>query len=264
MTLNSYSFILHAEGGTVTWAGFSNEQPTMTVSFGEGADSTDYHNGRGGSTVLDPGLYRLASVTVMVVSGLPRLSIAPATGLAAVFATSFGSRCPGLDGDNTLKLGADWIDVDGVGPPDQPPTINAPPSLAATVGSDVFVEVDAVDSLAQSAPGISATGYPSGLTLNVSAIGPNSSRGVLSGHIGINDAGTHSIVWTATGQSGLSASSTMTMDVSSQSQTGGATIVGYTCFSTFGFGIAQGTRPMRWPSFTRLRYASATKLRLHP
>src|SRR5687767_5868257 len=228
LTLNSYDFIIHADGGTVAWAEFANHQPTMTLSLVEASDSTDYHNGRAGGTILSPGLYRLASLTVTAISGAPELSIAQSTGLSAIFLTSFGSQCQGLDADNTLKLGSDWFDAAGVGPPDLPPTISAPSLLAATVGSDVSIQVDVIDSLAQTVPAITATGYPSGLTLNVSQVGSNGARGILSGHLGINDAGTHAVVWTATGQGGLSSSSTTTMSVSSQSQTAGATIAGYT------------------------------------
>src|SRR5262245_45848577 len=33
-TINSYEFILRASGGTVSWSGFVNQQPSMSTSFG--------------------------------------------------------------------------------------------------------------------------------------------------------------------------------------------------------------------------------------
>jgi hypothetical protein len=54
---------------------------------------------------------------VSILSGSPSISIKPSTSLGGAYTTSFGSRCPGLDGDNTLKLGSDWIDVGNLGQP---------------------------------------------------------------------------------------------------------------------------------------------------
>jgi len=228
LTMYSYEFILHAEGGTVSWVGFANHQPTMTTSFGTASDSTDYYRGFGGGTAFGPGHFRLGSLTVAVVSGIPRIDIAQSTDLYAAYLTSFGSQCSGLGEDNTLKLGSDWEDADGVGAPDLPPTISAPLSLGSQEGEYVTITADAVDSLAQAAPEVTVQGYPGSLTLSVTQTGVNSTRAALAGQLGTNDAGTHSIVWTATDAGGLSSSSTTTMDVSNQSQTTGATIVGYT------------------------------------
>jgi hypothetical protein len=117
LSVSSYEFILHANGGTVAWSNFVNHQPTMVTNFGSAGNSTDYHNGFGGGTILSPGLYRLASITIAVVSGAPAIEIVPTTPLSGAFLTSFGSWCPGPEMDNTLKLGTDWHDVDGLGRP---------------------------------------------------------------------------------------------------------------------------------------------------
>lgn len=228
MTINSYEFILHADGGTVAWSGFENFQPTMTLSFGPAMNSTDYYNGMGGGTPLEAGRFRLATLKVAITSGAPTIVIAAATPLAAVLQSAFGSQCPGQDLDNTLRLGSDWTDADGVRPPNLPPTIHAPRLMASEEGSDVSISADAVDSLSQLPPAMTVAGYPSGLTLEVSRLGQNATRATLSGHLGVNDAGTHSIVWTAIDDAGLSSSSTTTMDVSNQAATNGAAIVGYT------------------------------------
>jgi len=228
LTLNSYTFILRAEGGTVAFGSFSNLQPSMSTSLGTRSSDTDYYTGRGGGTILEPGVYELGSITVTVMSEAPSLTIVQSTELGNGYRTSFGTQCAGQDQDNTYKLGTDWQDADGLLPPDLPPTLTAPSSLASQVGSEVTIQVDAVDSLSQFAPTITAQGYPLSLSLSVSQIGTNASRGVLSGRLGTTDAGTHNIVWTATDGGGLSSTGTTVMDVSSQTATTGATIVGYT------------------------------------
>jgi hypothetical protein len=76
----------------------------MTVGFGEAKDSLEYHNGRGGGISLNPGTYLLASIEVHIVDGLPSIAIVPTSDISGGFTSSFGSRCPGTDNDNTLKL----------------------------------------------------------------------------------------------------------------------------------------------------------------
>jgi hypothetical protein len=61
------------------------------------------------------GKYRLGTLVLQILSGSPRIDIAPASDLLGTLSTSFGSNCPGLDNDNTLKLGSDWQDCDGLG-----------------------------------------------------------------------------------------------------------------------------------------------------
>ena len=118
LTINSYEFNLHADGGTVDWGTFENAQDsTMTTSFGVGSTETDFHVGFGGAAAHPPGLYRLGRLTITITAGAPTISIEPTSPLAGVSLTSFGSRCSGSDGDNTLKLGPDWHDTGGLSPP---------------------------------------------------------------------------------------------------------------------------------------------------
>ena len=135
LTINSYEVILHARSGTVAYSDFTNHMADFTTSFGEASSATDYHNGFGGGTILAPGLYRLATVTITVVSFSPSIEIAASTPLGGGFTTSFGSRCSGADFDNTLKLGGDWHVADGL--PSVNPEPRAPvwgPVLAMVVG----------------------------------------------------------------------------------------------------------------------------------
>lgn len=117
LTISSYEFILHAVDGTVAWGAYENAMTTMTTSFGNASSPSEYYVGRGGGTILTPGNYRLGRITVEVESGAPEIQIFSTTPLSGVFGTTFGSRCSGAAGDNTLRLGTDWQDADGLGPP---------------------------------------------------------------------------------------------------------------------------------------------------
>ena len=117
MTINSYEFIISAAGGVVSYAGFTNHQLAFDAPAGSASNETDFYAGQVGSTTLPPGLYDLASVTVTVESGAPSLSPVASTELGGTYGTSFGSQCPGVDQVNTLRLGLDWQDTGGCGPP---------------------------------------------------------------------------------------------------------------------------------------------------
>ena len=148
LTINSYEFILHATGGTLSWSGFANHQPDFNVNLGHAESATDYHNGFGGGTILPPGTYRLASLTVTVTLGSPSIGFASATPLSGVFLTSFGSRCSGNDFDNTLKLGSDWFDTDGApygGAANQPPVLIPPSEMTLAEGTVAEQELLASD-----------------------------------------------------------------------------------------------------------------------
>jgi hypothetical protein len=126
LTLFSYELIFHAVGGEVEWVSYKNEQPTMPSAFRQSKSSTDYYVAYGGMDPLLPGKYRLGTLKVRTTSGVPRIVFAPSTPLGATLMTSFGSKRPGRDDDNTLKLAAssgdkaqveylgDWVDTDGV------------------------------------------------------------------------------------------------------------------------------------------------------
>ncbi len=147
LSIISYEMILRATGGTVAWGPFTNNQPGMDVSFLEASSPTEYHNGFGGMELHPPGLYKVGELQVTVLSGNPRIDIVPSTVLSGGFTTSFGSNCFGTDYDNTLKLGTDWTEVDGVGPPgpDMPPSIIVPATIAASEGVPCQFELSISD-----------------------------------------------------------------------------------------------------------------------
>jgi hypothetical protein len=116
LTVNSYEFILEATDGTVEFTSYTNLRPTMNVSFGLASNATQFYVGFGGAAALPAGKYCLGSLTITGRSGHPSVGFAPYSSLGATFGTSFGSRCMGADGDNTLKLGTDWHDAGGLSP----------------------------------------------------------------------------------------------------------------------------------------------------
>ena len=139
LTINSYIFNLVASNGTVTFSNFINRQSTMVVALGETNQGDGvYKNGFAGVTALAPGLYRLATITIMGTSGTPFIDIVDRPYTSSDW-TSFGTQCSGHDFDNTYKLtgptgGTDWTDVDGLGMRCDP---SCPPFLAAV--TDMFV-----------------------------------------------------------------------------------------------------------------------------
>ncbi len=183
LTINSYEIILRAEGGTLTYGAFQNAILEFSTSFGARSDETDAYFGVGGGSIKPAGRYRLARVSVAVVSGAPSISIAPSTHLAAIYQTSFGCQCPGLDQDNTMKLGSDWQDADGLpfsgSPLAYAPTFTGTPSYwyldEGTAGSLSIGATDAdSDSLI-----LIVEGLPGFTSLTTTA----SSRGQVTGRI---------------------------------------------------------------------------------
>jgi hypothetical protein len=87
-------------------------------------------------TVLPAGKYCLGSLVITGRDGQPSIGFAPSSSLGGTFATSFGSRCPGSENDNTLRLGLDWHDAGGLAPaPSGFLTMNGATS-AGTSGSE--------------------------------------------------------------------------------------------------------------------------------
>ncbi|HLQ66409.1 MAG TPA: PKD domain-containing protein [Candidatus Limnocylindrales bacterium] len=148
LTINSYEVILHAANGSVTWGAIANQIPEFTIDYGTVASGTEAHVAFLSGTILPAGTYRLASVSVSVGSGTPAIQIAPSTVLSPVYGTTFGSQCSGLDFDNTLKLGSDWFDADGLpygGVANLPPTLDPVGDMAVDEGSVAEQEIRAVD-----------------------------------------------------------------------------------------------------------------------
>ncbi|MGE5175610.1 MAG: FG-GAP repeat domain-containing protein, partial [Hyphomicrobiales bacterium] len=150
LSIVSYVVCLQVVDGTVSFTNAAN----LVSAFGgryrdEGTDS-EYILSYYGSAFLPAGTYHLARITVTALSGTPALAIVPTLPSHPVDSTSFGSLCSGIDFDNTLKLGSDWLDADGL-PAGAGGTVNAPPlippiaPLAGVVGDPAVEDVAIVD-----------------------------------------------------------------------------------------------------------------------
>ena len=124
LSIFSYEVILRVVNGTVAWGPMDNYLPIDPehgiVNFASWQDTTGttgYHNGWGGRDNLPPGLYHIARLTLRVTSGHPSIFIASSLPPSGTSLTSFGTMCPGPDEDGTCKLGQQWSDADGIGPP---------------------------------------------------------------------------------------------------------------------------------------------------
>lgn len=195
LTINNYEFILHATNGTVAWSGFVNRQSGMSVNLGEGSSPTDYHNGFAGGTALPPGVYRLATVTVGIAAGTPSISIEPATALSASFLTAFGSRCSGNDLDNTLKLGSDWFDADGLeygGVANRPPALVQPVNMTVPEGTVQDQDLIATDADGNPVTFLLVSG-PAYVSVTTVDPGAGTASGRLRVAPGFRDAGTATV-----------------------------------------------------------------------
>ncbi|HEU4725258.1 MAG TPA: hypothetical protein VFU59_08160, partial [Candidatus Eisenbacteria bacterium] len=148
LTINTYEFILKATNGQINWLSYTNLQTESTLSFGLASNATEYHNGFGGGPIQPPGIHHLGTLTVSVALGTPSIAFATLTNLSGAWLTSFGSQCPGVDFDNTMKFGWDWFDSDGVaygGAPQSPPVLAPIADMTADEGQVVQQTITATD-----------------------------------------------------------------------------------------------------------------------
>ena len=151
LDIGSYTVGLRAIGGEVTWGTPINRMPSFGVSFGFVANSTEMFYGVGGGFV-SPATYRLMTASVTIVTSVTGIEIVPRTDVPGGYSlgATFGSHCPGNDGDNTLKLGVDWFDVAGlpvgaIGPPNSGPTFEGLNDIIVSAGEFVGQTITATD-----------------------------------------------------------------------------------------------------------------------
>jgi hypothetical protein len=117
-TINQYEFTLHTTGnGSVAFHSW-----TDNMGFDHGlvrcGDATmcsggpDVWVGRGSTSQLAPGKYRLGTLGVTV-TGTPRVAFVTSSGLDPYAQTGFGTNCDGLNFDSLVRLGLDLTDADG-------------------------------------------------------------------------------------------------------------------------------------------------------
>ncbi|HET9951008.1 MAG TPA: FG-GAP-like repeat-containing protein, partial [Candidatus Eisenbacteria bacterium] len=148
LSMNGYEFVLHAANGTVGWGPVENGITQFPNALAPSTTPTECRAGAMGTEFLPPGTYRLARTSVVVATGTPSLDVAPSGETNGSWITSFVSQCSGLDFDNTLKLGSDWHDADGLsygGEVRRPPRMAAIDVLNVPEGSVSDVPVTATD-----------------------------------------------------------------------------------------------------------------------
>jgi Big-like domain-containing protein len=135
---NSYSVVLHAQGGAVTYSSYTGSGTLRTVS------PTDAYIDGPSSTIHAGSLLKLGTVNLYITGPVTDIQIAPSTPLVFNYFTSIGSPCDGVRFDNTLRLGEDWFDADGTGPP-------------TILGGQVFMDPEG-DAVSPCAPGPGESG----------------------------------------------------------------------------------------------------------
>ncbi|HET7497134.1 MAG TPA: putative Ig domain-containing protein, partial [Candidatus Eisenbacteria bacterium] len=205
-TWNSFATHINATGGTVTYTGYTNQVAAFTITCSNGgvafnANTTEMAQCQATGTPVGNGgvNIKLFTVTVTGQTGTPSLAFVP-TNTLDNNPTSFGSPCGGLDFDNTIKLGTDFLDADGIGPAaggNASPVISAPTTATGTEGQVFTLSATATDADAADNLSLTATGQPASLTLTPGS-GVSPVTATLNGTLGFGDQGNYSIVWSVT------------------------------------------------------------------
>jgi len=122
LDMNSYVVDLKASGGTVSYSSYTNRLPGW-APFGSphAPDETQFCTGLiagNPSASLPPGKYLLGTLTITVATGDPSVQIVPRLAPQFIDPTMFGSHCEEhADESNSIILGMDWFDVDGLDRP---------------------------------------------------------------------------------------------------------------------------------------------------
>jgi len=147
LTLSSYSVVLRASNGTVSWGTVTNRIPQFTPlpSASDGSELEFAYSG----TAQPAGPYRLASLSATVATGTPAIAFAAQGTLDNSYVTGFGSTCSGTDLDNVIKLGVDFTDAAGIafgGAANHPPALAAIADVSMGEGAVHDVPVSATDA----------------------------------------------------------------------------------------------------------------------
>ncbi|HYJ32652.1 MAG TPA: FG-GAP-like repeat-containing protein [Candidatus Binatia bacterium] len=201
LTINSYEFILRTSNGTVSWGAIENRIAAFSIPYGIESSGSDYHAGYVSGTILPPGDYRLATVPITVSGGTPSIEIASSTPIRATYGTSFGAQCFGIDFDNTMKLGQEWNDTDGLawgGTANRAPTLEQPSDMSVVEGATADQTLSATDP---DGDAITFSGSPLGfMTVTTASAGTGSASGTIRLAPGASDGGNYlAEVWATDG-----------------------------------------------------------------
>ena len=209
LSINSYVINLEAAGGTVTYANFINDMgASFSTNFGElNAGDGGYKNGYGAQTPVQPGKYKVATITITGTSGAPSINIVDQIATSSDY-TSFGTGaggCVGHDFDSTYKLsgpkgGTDWTDVDGLGPApggNAAPTLTVAQNVTAIEGQLLTIEATATDPNPNDTITISQTSTAPFLTNFASTPGHSPVTATLAGTPAVGGSGVYLVTWVA-------------------------------------------------------------------
>ena len=199
LDLFSFEIVLQATGGTVSWGSFSAANASFTVDGTDLADAHDTELNRSLplGTVIPPGLVKLGTIPVTVVSGAPSIHFGTSTPIdPSGFGTGFGTDCEAGQFPNTYVLASpgdpagDWFDTDGAAAPvtsNRAPSLSAPASASAAAGSPTTLTATATDPDADDVLTITESGAPASLAFAASP-GPSPATATLSGTPTFGDA----------------------------------------------------------------------------
>ncbi len=202
-TINSYEFVLHAGTGTVAWGAYTNEAaPLDDAFFLVEQDSTDLYALAASATILPPGAYHLGRGSVTPLTGTPSISFRSSTRLRGVYSTSFGCQCPARDQDNTMKLGVDWFDMDGLayGGVNNAPRFGPVYDMFLSAGGRASQTLTAVDPEGSPVTFEKVSGPPFVVVATVRANG-SAAEGRILAAPGAQNAGSYSVTVRATDDS---------------------------------------------------------------
>src|SRR5262245_21374657 len=185
VSLAAYVIGLRASNGTISWGTLVNRLPNPVIRFSHGSSPTEFGDGYGFefATRFPPGLYLLASVSVSAASGSPAIEIVPNTSVT-IDVTSFGSECYASEFDNSMTLGRDWFDIDGLpfgsgGNPNHAPVMGPLASMTLNTGEIRFQELTATDSDRQPLAFSKQSG-PTFMTVATRDVGTGTATGTVS------------------------------------------------------------------------------------
>lgn len=120
--INSYEFIFRSSGsGSVAYGAWTDNMTGMLggALCGDGTICTggaDVWVAKYKFTYDPPGTYKVGTLAITV-TGSPKIDFVTSSTLSGSAQTAFGSSCPGINGDNTLRLGQDYPTAHGTESP---------------------------------------------------------------------------------------------------------------------------------------------------
>jgi hypothetical protein len=226
--INSYSINLYANDAPTSFTNLTNQMPQMVSVDPPSVYPYALHVAYGGPLSFPPGKHRLFSFTAI---GCTMLNVVPYSCYSPPgTVTSFGSSCPGVQSDYTLRLGEDWFGASGSGQHTDPigswPTVSCPSEITSVEGQPVSfpITVNDPDCTIWS---FFSYGVPAGAT--VSTLGPfvaGDATATFHWTPGAGQAGTYAITFDASdypnGFQGITQRDTCTTVITIRSTTAAA------------------------------------------